>query len=201
MKGNRAEAVAAFKHMKIKCLLRPQTEATAQHLLEKSSNNINPFVAVEAEARTRVSTLIAHIAGKLFKEEASRFVLRVHQSKFTNRKCQERGTRVQDLLLAEEPERLEAALSGNKQIKLVVRYAIRSESASHSKDRDDGDLMSSQSNSENGDEEAIEVPEDMSEADLMEMLTEVMSIMLFNKDEQLNRYASSVSEFDLKAKL
>ena len=61
--------------------------------------------------------------------------------------------------------------------------------------------MSSQSNSENGDEEAIEVPEDMSEADLMEMLTEVMSIMLFNKDEQLNRYASSVSEFDLKAKL
>ena len=201
MKGNRAEAVAAFKHMKIKCLLRPQTEATAQHLLEKSSNNINPFVAVEAEARTRVSTLIAHIAGKLFKEEASRFVLRVHQSKFTNRKCQERGTRVQDLLLAEEPERLEAALSGNKQIKLVVRYAIRSESASHSKDRDDGDLMSSQSNSENGDEEAIEVPEDMSEADLMEMLTEVMSIMLFNKDEQLNRYVGSVSEFDLKAKL
>ena len=96
---------------------------------------------------------------------------------------------------------MEAALSGNKQIKLVVRYAIRSESASHSKDRDDGDLMSSQSNSENGDEEAIEVPEDMSEADLMEMLTEVMSIMLFNKDEQLNKYVGSVSEFDLKAKL
>ena len=106
--------MAAFKHMKIKCLLRPQTEATAQHLLEKSSNNINPFVVVEAEARTRVSSLISHIAGKLFKEETSRFVLRVHQSKFTNRRCQERGTRVQDLLLAEEPERLEAALSGNK---------------------------------------------------------------------------------------
>ena len=78
MSGHRPEAVAAFKHMKIKCLLRPQTDATAQHLLEKSSNNINPFVAVEAEARTKVSTLIAHIAGKLFKEEASRFVLRVH---------------------------------------------------------------------------------------------------------------------------
>ena len=103
--------------------------------------------------------------------------------------------------MAEEPERLEAALSGNKQIKLVVRYAIRSESASHSKDRDDGDLVSSQSNSENADEEAIEVPEDMSESDLMEMLTEVMSIMLFNKDEQLNKYVGSVSEFDLKAKL
>ena len=35
----------------------------------------------------------------------------------------------------------------------------------------------------------------------MEMLTEVMSIMLFNKDEQLKKYVGSVSEFDLTAKL
>lgn len=35
----------------------------------------------------------------------------------------------------------------------------------------------------------------------MEMFTEVMSIMLFNKDEQLNRYVGSVAEFDLKSKL
>lgn len=41
----------------------------------------------------------------------------------------------------------------------------------------------------------------MSEGELMEMLTEVMSIMLFNKDEQLNKYVGTVSQFDLKAKL
>ena len=45
------------------------------------------------------------------------------------------------------------------------------------------------------------MPEDLSESELMEMFTEVMSIMLFNKDEQINKYVGSVSEFDLKAKL
>lgn len=45
------------------------------------------------------------------------------------------------------------------------------------------------------------MPEDLSESELMEMFTEVMSIMLFNKDEQLNRYVGSVAEFDLKSKL
>lgn len=47
----------------------------------------------------------------------------------------------------------------------------------------------------------IEVPEDLSEAELMEMLTEVMTIMLFNKDEKLNKYAGQMGEFDPKAKL
>ena len=64
--------------MKIKCLLKPQSEVTSQHLLEKSENNINPFVIVEAEARTKVTTLIEHMASKLFKEDATKFTLRVH---------------------------------------------------------------------------------------------------------------------------
>jgi len=45
------------------------------------------------------------------------------------------------------------------------------------------------------------VPDDISESELMEMLTEVMSIKLFNKDEHMNKYVGSVSEYDMKAKL
>lgn len=82
-------------------------------------------------------------------------------------------TRVQDLLLAEDPVRLEATLASNKTIKLVVRYDIR--------ERDSYDI-SADCLSENSDEK-IEMPDDISERELMEMFTEVMSIMLFNKDE------------------
>ena len=35
------------------------------------------------------------------------------------------------------------------------------------------------------------LPQDLGEAELMEMLTEVMSIMLFNKDEQLGKYVGT----------
>ena len=53
------------------------------------------------------------------------------------------------------------------------------------------------------------MPVDLSEAELMEMFTEVMSIMLFNDEQcggrrggRLNRqYAGTVSQFDLRAKL
>lgn len=72
-----------------------------------------------------MTTLIEHMAGKIFKEDTSKFLLRVHQTKFTFRKSRDKNARVQDLLLAEEPERLEAALQGDKAIKLVVRYTIR----------------------------------------------------------------------------
>jgi len=34
--------------------------------------------------------------------------------------------------------------------------------------------------------EKIEIPEDLTEAELMEMLTEVMSIMLINREEKMN---------------
>ena len=81
---------------------------------------------------------------------------------------------MQDLLLAEEPERLEAALSGNKAVKLVVKYAIQevtvSEAQSPSEDEDAVDAN-------------VEVPEDISEIELMETLKDVWSIMVFNKDE------------------
>ena len=177
--------------MKIKCLLKPYSEVTSQHLLEKSENNINPFIIVETEARTKVTTLIEHMGSKLFKEDPAKFTLRVNLSKFTHNRCKEKVTRVQDLLLAEDPVRLEATLAGNKTIKLVVRYDIR--------ERDSEDI-SGDCLSEDCDEN-VDVPDDISESELMEMFTEVMSIMLFNKDEQLNKYVGSVSEFDIKAKL
>ena len=34
--------------------------------------------------------------------------------------------------------------------------------------------------------EKIEIPEDLTETELMEMLTEVMSIMLINREEKMN---------------
>ena len=36
--------------------------------------------------------------------------------------------------------------------------------------------------------ESISFPEDLSESELLEMLTEVMSIMLFNKDEKVRKF-------------
>ena len=59
----------AFSKTKIKCLLRPIDQTTSQYLLDKSSNNINPYVIVEAEAGTKVATLIEHMSSILFKEE------------------------------------------------------------------------------------------------------------------------------------
>lgn len=64
-------------------MLKPANAKTQKHLLEKSSNNINPFVAIDAQACTKVTTLIEHMAGKIFKEDPGRFLLKVHQSKFT----------------------------------------------------------------------------------------------------------------------
>lgn len=81
---------------------------------------------------------------------------------------------MQDLLLAEDPGRLEATLAGNKEIKLCIKYEIR--------ERGDSEEKVSETLSENPDEE-IQIPDDLSESELMEMFTEVMSIMLFNKDE------------------
>lgn len=114
-----------LNRMRIKCLLKPMTEKTSDYLLKKSDNNINPNVIVETEAHTSVTTLINHMAKKLFMEDQAKFCLKVHKSKFAFQRCREKETRVQDLLLAEDPTRLEAALAGNKEIKLVVKYEIK----------------------------------------------------------------------------
>ena len=47
-------------------------------MLEKSGNNINPFVKVEALVRTKVTTLLEHMSKEIFKEEAAKFELYVH---------------------------------------------------------------------------------------------------------------------------
>jgi hypothetical protein len=44
-------------------------------------------------------------------------------------------------------------------------------------------------------------PSDISETELMEMLTEVMSIMLLNKEKADEEFASSMAHFDPEAKL
>ncbi len=77
-RAQRAKSTDAFSKTKIKCVLRPTDDATSKYLLEKSSNNINPYVIVETEAGTKVKTLISHMGAKLFKEDASKFLLRVH---------------------------------------------------------------------------------------------------------------------------
>ena len=37
-------------------------------------------------------------------------------------------------------------------------------------------------------DDSLQFPDDIPENELMEMLTEVMSIMLFNKDEQIRKF-------------
>jgi hypothetical protein len=44
-------------------------------------------------------------------------------------------------------------------------------------------------------------PSDISETELMEMLTEVMSIMLLNKEKADEEFASSIAHYDPDAKL
>ena len=59
-------------------MLCPANQRTSKHLLEKSSNNINPWVAIEIEACAKVTTLIEHLAAKIFKEDKAKFELKVH---------------------------------------------------------------------------------------------------------------------------
>ena len=59
-------------------MLRPKDRASKRYLLEKSGNNINPFVKVEALVRTKVTTLLEHMSKEIFKEEAAKFELYVH---------------------------------------------------------------------------------------------------------------------------
>mmetsp|Transcript_39932 Transcript_39932/g.52245 ORF Transcript_39932/g.52245 Transcript_39932/m.52245 type:complete len:137 (+) Transcript_39932:26-436(+) len=136
--------------MKIRCYLRPKDGKTSKFLLQKSSNNINPYVLVDTLACTRVTTLLAHI-GTIFREEAPKFVLRVFKSKFSLRKCQQGDLRMQDLLSAEDPDKLEAALqSEDENIELTVRYEIRK--GSGSRDSAEVDPQSSSA------EEEVEIP-------------------------------------------
>ena len=69
--------------LKVKCALRPKNGVSKRYLLEKSGNNINPFVKVEALVRTKVTTLLEHMSREIFKEDTAKFVLHVHQTKFT----------------------------------------------------------------------------------------------------------------------
>ena len=99
------------------------------------------------------------------------------------------------MLLAEDPDKLETALSDDKEIRLTIKYAIRENCDSDSPSKNDEGGQVSEL-------EGCEVPSDLEEADLIQMFTDVMSILLFNnKDEQMDKYVGSVSEFDLKAKL
>ena len=72
------------------------------------------------------------------------------------------------MLIAEDSEKLEAALTSDEPLELAIRYVIKKEAIFESASSVD---------------EEVEIPKDLSEAELMEMLTEVMSVMLFNKDE------------------
>ena len=104
-------------------------------------------------------------------------MLRVHQTKFTNRKSCDKNLKVKDMLLAEDPDKLETALSDDKEIRLTIKYAIKEncDSDSPSKNEEGGQVS---------EQEGCDVPSDLEEADLIQMFTDVMSILLFNnKDE------------------
>ena len=147
-------------------------------------------------ASTKATTLIDHIGSKIFKEEPAKFVLRVFKSKFTPRKCKEGDLRIQDLLSAEDPDKLEAELQSEEDsIELTIRYEIRAANSQGESGADNQDAQSSSADDE------IEIPQDLSEPELMEMLTEVMSVMLFNKDEQLSKIVGRDESLELKSKL
>ena len=108
---------------------------------------------VETLASTKATTLIHHIGTKIFKEEPAKFVLRVFKSKFTPRKCKESDLRMQDLLSAEDPDKLEAELQSEEDsIELTIRYEIRAGSSQGESGADNQDVQSSSVDDE------IEIP-------------------------------------------
>ena len=111
------------------------------------------------------------MAHKLFKEEAAKIILKLNDGIYTYARCVNHGLQVQDLLLVQDTEILEKVLGGHKfdEITLSLKYDILDEIPVEEPDQCI--------------EETMQFPDDIDESELMEMLTEVMSIMLFNKDE------------------
>ena len=99
-------------------------------------------------------------------------------------RCLDHEITVQDLLLVQDADMLEKVLCGQNpnELTLTLKYDIVNEIPNDDLD----DYM----------DESIQFPEDLDESELMEMLTEVMSIMLFNKDEQFRKYSTSSGSYD-----
>ena len=66
---------------------------------------------------------------EIFKEEAEKFILFVHKTKFTAKRSAQKDLRIQEMLAAEDPEKLEEAILSEEPLELTIRYKILPESA------------------------------------------------------------------------
>ena len=168
--------------MAVSIKLKPARQETADSLRQKSDNCINPYVAFEAKASKPVTAIIDHIAKKLFKEDPKKVVFKVDNTEYNYMRCEDHGIKLQDLIMLQDTDILEQILqddSHKKQYKMTIKYDILTEIPDYQPEKEVEDQLC--------------FPEDLSEAELVEMLTEVMSIMLFNKDEKMQELQSAAN--------
>ena len=156
--------------------MKPRRKETADALKSKSNNCINPYVMLETNGSKKLVDIINHMALKLFKEEAAKIVLRLDGTQYSYMKCLDHQLMVQDLFLITGTDTLEKVLAGHtfEETTLTLKYDILDEVPVEEPDQFVDD--------------SLQLPDDIPESELMEMLTEVMSIMLFNKDEQIRKF-------------
>ena len=167
----------AFSQASVNVKLKPARSETADNLRQKSDNCINPYVTFDIKANKKITSIIDHVATKLFKEEPEKVVIKLDGTEYSYMRCEDHDIRLQDLILVQDTDVLEQILneeSPKKQYALTLKYEIYEKIPEYVPNYEAG--------------EQISFPEDLSESELLEMLTEVMSIMLFNKDEKVRKF-------------
>ena len=167
----------AFSQASVNVKLKPARSETADNLRQKSDNCINPYVTFDIKANKKITSIIDHVATKLFKEEPKKVVIKLDGTEYSYMRCEDHDIRLQDLILVQDTDVLEQILneeSPKQQYALTLKYEIYETIPEYVPNYEAG--------------EQISFPEDLSESELLEMLTEVMSIMLFNKDEKVRKF-------------
>ena len=167
----------AFSQASVNVKLKPARSETADNLRQKSDNCINPYVTFDIKANKKITSIIDHVATKLFKEEPKKVVIKLDGTEYSYMRCEDHDIRLQDLILVQDTDVLEQILneeSPKQQYALTLKYEIYEKIPEYVPNYEAG--------------EQISFPEDLSESELLEMLTEVMSIMLFNKDEKVRKF-------------
>ena len=76
-----------FSTSSVNIKLKPACSETAEKLLQKSNNCINPFVIFDTKATKQITSIIDHVATKLFKEEPKKLVIKLDGTEYNYMRC------------------------------------------------------------------------------------------------------------------
>ena len=117
----------AFSQASVNVKLKPARTETADNLRQKSNNCINPYVTFDIKANKKITSIIDHVATKLFKEEPKKVVIKLDGTEYSYMRCEDHDIRLQDLILVQDTDVLEQILneeSTKKQYALTLKYEI-----------------------------------------------------------------------------